>query len=232
MSDTPLDGAAILDSVVAFIRRFVVLTDSQLIVIALWVAHSHAPEAVDITPFLAINSAEKRCGKTKLLEVLKLLVRNPWLTGRVTAAVLIRKVHAECPTLLLDESDAAFAGNKEYSEALRGVLNSGHSRDGLASCCVGQGSNITYQDFRTFCCKAIAGIGRLPDTVADRSIPIRLKRRAPNEKVARFRQREARTSALELHDHLAAWAKNNLEILRDLRPALPDALSDRQQDGA
>jgi len=37
------------------------------------------------------------------------------------------------PTLLLDESDAAFARDKEYSEALRAVLNSGHSRGGVAS---------------------------------------------------------------------------------------------------
>ena len=63
-------------------------------------------------------------------------------------------------------------GEKEYAEALRGVLNTGHRRGGKASCCVGQGANITYKDFSTFCPKAIAGIGKLPDTVADRSIPI------------------------------------------------------------
>ena len=35
---------------------------------------------------------------------------SPWLTGRVSAAVLTRKVDGETPTLLLDESDAAFTG--------------------------------------------------------------------------------------------------------------------------
>jgi hypothetical protein len=37
--------------------------------------------------------------------------------------------------------------------------------------------------FSTFCPKAVAGIGCLADTVADRSIPIRLKRKLPSEKV-------------------------------------------------
>ena len=68
--------------------------------------------------------------KTLLLEILSLLVANPWLTGSASRAVLVRKIDAEQPTLLLDESDAAFARDREYAEALRGVLNSGHSRDG------------------------------------------------------------------------------------------------------
>src|SRR5262249_47955765 len=148
----------------------------------------HALKAARETPYLAIHSAEKQSGKTRLLEVLELLVHKPWLTGRVTAPCLIRKVDHVSPTLLLDESDAAFNGEKEYAEALRGILNTGHREDGKASCCVGQGANVTFKDFRTYCAKAVAGIGRnLPDTVMDRSIPILLKRQVAGEKVARFR---------------------------------------------
>jgi hypothetical protein len=98
-----------------------------------------------------------------------------------------RKIDAERPTLLLDESDAAFKGDREYAEALRGVLNSGHRRGGKTTVCVGQGAEIGFKDFSTYCPKAIAGIGKLPDTVQSRSIPIRLKRRAPGERIERFR---------------------------------------------
>ena len=69
----------------------------------------------------------------RLLEVLELLVAKPWLTGSVSAAVLARKVHQVRPTLLLDESDAAFKGEREYAEALRGVLNSGFKASGSYS---------------------------------------------------------------------------------------------------
>jgi len=179
-------GAALLAEVESFIRRYIVATDAEIILITIWAIHTHMMKAAKSTPYLAITSAEKQSGKSRLLEVLELLVHKPWMTGRVTAACLTRKIDAEHPTLLLDESDAAFNGDKEYAEALRGILNTGYRWNGVASCCVGQGANITYKDFHTFGAKAIAGIGKLPDTVADRSIAIKLKRRAPTEQVQDF----------------------------------------------
>ena len=87
----------VLDELAGFVRRFVVMTDAQADAVALWIVHTHAFDAAEQTPYLAISSAEKRSGKTRLLEVLELLVARPWLTGRVTAAVLARKVDAERP---------------------------------------------------------------------------------------------------------------------------------------
>jgi hypothetical protein len=221
--------AQLLDDVSAFIRRFVHLVPEQATVVTLWSVHTHGLKHAITTPYLSITSAEKRSGKTRLLEVLELLVARPWLTGRVTAASLIRKIDRDHPTLLLDESDAAFNGDKQYAETLRGVLNSGHRRGGSASCCVGQGSNIAVKDFQTFGAKAIAGIGKLPDTVADRSFHIRLKRKGPREKVDRFRPRLVKPQADALKKSLETWA-GQLKDLPD--PSLPDALTDRQQDGA
>jgi hypothetical protein len=223
---------ALLDDVAAFVRRFVNLTHAACIAVALWVVMTHAFDAFDTSIYLAITSPEKRSGKTRLLEILELLVRNPWLTGRVTAACLVRKIEAQQPTLLLDESDAAFASDKEYSEALRGVLNTGHRRGGSASCCVGKGANVTFRDFPTFCPKAIAGIGKLPDTVADRCLPIRLRRQAPRERVERFRRRDVEPEAIHLRDRITVWTAARLEHLRNSRPSLPESLTDRQQDGA
>ena len=225
----PPSGAEILDSVEAFIRRFVSLTKAHARIVALWVVHTYAFDAAECTPYLAINSAEKQSGKTRLLEILRLLVFNPWSPGRVTAAVPIRKIHAEKPSLLLDESDAAFNGEETYAEALRGVLNTGYRRRGSASVCVGQGQNIGYRDFSTYCPKAIAGIGKLPDTVADTSWPIRLKR-AQRGSVERFRERTVACEAQEIVAKLAAWCTANLERLRGARPAIPGQLSDRQAD--
>ncbi len=227
-----IGGSKILDEALAYIRRFVSLSEAQARVLALWVCHTYVFSAAIATPYLAITSAEKQSGKTRLLEVLDTLVLNPWLTGKVTAAVLTRKIDAEHPTLLLDESDAAFGGDKEYSEALRGVLNTGHRRGGKASCCAGQGANISFRDFSTFCPKAIAGIGKLPDTVADRAIPIRLKRAAPGESVERFRLRDINSEAARLREQIEAWCTKVVGQLNAARPELPDSLSDRQQDGA
>jgi hypothetical protein len=226
------DAGAILSHVYNYVRRFVSLSEQQARIATLWIVHTYAFCAAEATPYLAITSAEKQSGKTRLLEVLETLVANPWLTGRATAAVLTRKIDQDEPTLLLDESDAAFNGQKEYAEALRSVLNTGYRRGGKASCCAGQGAEVTCRDFSTFCPKAIAGIGTLPDTVADRAIPIRLKRAAPGEAIQRFRRRDVATEAESLRAQIEAWSGNAVEKLRDARPELPPELSDRQQDCA
>jgi hypothetical protein len=223
-------GAEVLEKLVGFIRRYVALGEDQAILSALWILHTHALDAADTTPYLNIKSAEKRSGKTRLLEVHSLLVARPWFTGRVTSAVLVRKVADLTPTLMLDESDAAFKADKEYAEALRSILNAGFRRGGVASLCVGQGANLTYEDFPVYCPKAIAGIGKLPDTVADRAIPIELRRRRPSEKVERFRLRKVEPEAAPLRAETAAWADAHLEVLSTAEPELPDELDDRAQD--
>ena len=229
---TTANGVEVLNQTVKFIRQFVVLSDAQTVAIALWVAHTHAIDSAYITPYLNIQSAEKQCGKSLLLEVLELLVAKPWCTGRVSAAALVRQIDAIKPTLLLDESDAAFGRDKEYAEALREVLNMGHRRGGKATICIGPSTNITTKQFEVFAPKAIAGIGKLPDTVADRSLPIRLKRKAPSEGVSRFRRRHVEQEAKEIREQLVSWADSHKEVLRESSPGLPEELSARQQDGA
>ena len=92
----------IISQLAQLIRRYIALTAAEADVIALWIVHTHAFGAAETTPYLAITSAEKRCGKSRLLELLELLVAGPWLTGSVSAAVLFRTIHETHPTLLLD----------------------------------------------------------------------------------------------------------------------------------
>jgi hypothetical protein len=220
----------LLDDVQAFIRRYVVLTADQGLAVTLWTVHTHAVEVLGITPYLSITSAEKQSGKTHLLEVLELLVANPWLTGSVSAATLARKVQQR-PTLLLDESDAAFKGDSEYAETLRGVLNSGFKVSGVYSRCVGaSGTSLKVEDFSTFCAKGIAGIGSLPDTVRDRSILIRMQRKTASETVARKRERTIRRESEPLRERIAAWAGDHVDRLSALDLAPLESIPDRQAD--
>ena len=229
--EAQVEAATLLNDVEALVRRYVVLSLEESAAVTLWCVHTHAVEALGVTPYLAVTSAEKGSGKTQLLEVLELLVARPWLTGSVSAATLARKIDVERPTLLLDESDAAFKGDRDYAETLRGVLNSGFKVSGSYSRCVGaSGTSLKVHDFKTFCAKAVAGIGSLPDTVADRSIPIRLKRKAPAEHVERKRERRVRAEAAPLRERLAAWAGETEETLSALELAPLDELPDRAAD--
>jgi hypothetical protein len=115
----------LLDDVRSFVRRFVVLDDHQADTIALWAAHTHAADAFGCTPYLAITSPEKRSGKTRLLEVLELLCREPLPTANISDAALFRVIDSKQPSLLVDEVDAVF-GKKSPREELRGMLNAGY----------------------------------------------------------------------------------------------------------
>ena len=170
------DGSALLDDLISLFRRYVILDEDALVALGLWVAHTHAFEAAEVTPYIVLTSAEKRSGKSRLLELLERLVSRPLMTGRVTAALLPRLIDAEQPTLLLDEADTIFRG--ESAETLRGIINTGFVKGGKSSINVPDGkSGWVVRHFNTYCPKVIAGIGSVPDTVMDRSIVIEMRRK-------------------------------------------------------
>ena len=220
-------GRAALD-LKGFIHRYVFLADPGRDGRAVGCPHAllrgEQGDAVS-----AISSAEPGSGKTLLLEVLALLVPRPWLTGRTTAAVLPRKIEAVTPTLLLDESDTAFRGDKDYAAALHGILNTGYKRSGASTVCVGQGANIDFRDFSTYCPKAFAGIGQLPDTVRARSFAIRLEKIA-DEQVEEFDEEDAEPAAAALCDRLEGFALRGVDQLRGARPERPAGLSPRTKE--
>ncbi len=224
--------AEVLSLVEELARRFVVFaSDHQVVAAVLWVAHTHAIDAADVTPYLHVHSVEKRSGKSRLLDVLALLVRSPWRVVTPSEAVVYRVLTKDQPSLLLDEVDAIFAGKgngaKEH-EGLRALLNAGFQRGTRVPRCVGPRQEL--QEFEVFGAKALAGIGTLPDTVADRAIPIRLRRRKASEQVERFRRRDVEGPASELHAGLASWASAALNTLRDARPTMPVEITDRAEE--
>ena len=89
--------------------------------------------------------------------------------------------------------DTVFGKGNE-NEELRAILNAGFERGSKVRRCVGP--NHDLKDFAVFCPKALAGIGRLPDTVSDRCIPIHLIAKKKSDKIQRFRKREVNVEGL------------------------------------
>jgi len=223
----PVDGAVLLGELVAYLRRYVAMTDEQADACALWTVHTHAFAAAETTPYLHITSAEKQSGKSRLLETLELVVSRPWHTSRASVAALVRKV-SDGITLLLDETDRSFEREKEYAAALLQILNAGYRTGAKATLCMGNKNEVV--DLPVFSAKAIAGLGSLPDTVEDRSILIAMKRAGPDEKVAKLRNRQGKAEGWPIRDRLAAWAQTHLAGLEEARPDLPEVLTARQED--
>ncbi len=225
-----LDGAEILDELRAALVRYVVLPDAHTAdALALWIAATHALPAFHHAPRLAIKSPEKRCGKSRLLDVIEGTCHAPLVTVSATPAAIFRSIGGEHPpTLLVDETDALFGSKKqaEANEELRALLNAGHQRGRPALRCVGP--NQTPTEFETFAMAALAGIGDLPDTIEDRSIIVTIRRRKPTETVAKYRTRRDGPALLAIREQLAAWLGPNIDHLRDMEPPMP--VDDRAAD--
>ena len=222
----PVDGAVLLDEIAATFRRFAVLPDHADEVLALWCVMTHAIDVITVAPIIAITSPEKGCGKSTVLDILSRLVRRPLPVSNVTSAALFRSIEKWSPTMIVDEADTFIRDNDE----LRGVLNSGHIKaTAYILRCVGE--EAEPRRFSTWGAKAIAAINKLPETLADRSIQIRLRRALPDERVDKIRR--AGSQGFERLARMAArWVADNTTALRHADPALPEGLSNRAGDNA
>ena len=211
-------------------KQFVVLSDHAATALALWSIFTWLIPVVDVAPILAISSPEKRCGKTTLLSILSKIVMNPLAASNISSACVFRAIEQWHPTLLVDEADT-FIGE---SEELRGILNSGHTRPtAYVIRAVPVGDEHTAKKFSTWGAKAIALIGKLPDTLHDRSIVIVLKRKHGGEKVTKLRIADENLF-LNVAQKLKRFSQDYAEQVKKNRfinsPELASQLSDRAMD--
>jgi hypothetical protein len=230
---TPEDAAKItgelLETCRAWTRRYVVVSDEQAIIMAAWTLHTYVFAAFEVTPYLFISSPEKGSGKSTLLRILKAVAYRGRSSSGMSGAALARVVEAFRPTLFLDEIDAQMKGNKETAENIRGILNSGYEPEGVYTRCVG--SDFVVKDYPTFCPKCLAGIGKLWDTVSDRSIIIEMRRNLPGETIEPDRKSEVKAAAAPIKARLEEWAmRGAADLLRSIRPAPIAGFNPRQND--
>ncbi|MFF2134221.1 DUF3631 domain-containing protein [Streptomyces sp. NPDC058193] len=229
----PIDGAALLNEVEQFHRRFNVFPrEAAYVAVTLWDAHAHLLDAFDSTPRLAFLSPEPGSGKSRALEVVETLVPRPMLAVNARAAALFRSVSdpAGRPTILFDEIDTVFGPKAGDNEELRGFLNAGHRRSGVTYRCIGDGGNQTVVEFPSYTAVAVAGLGYLPDTITTRSVIIRMRRRARNEAAEPFRARLHEAEGHALRDRLAQWADQVREDISGRWPEMPEGVTDRPAD--
>lgn len=230
---TPEEAATItselLETCRAWIRRYVVVSDEQAVIMAAWVMHTYVFDAFEVTPYLFISSPEKGSGKSTLLRILKVLAYRGRSSSGMSGAALARVVEASRPTLFLDELDAQMKGNKETAENIRGILNSGYEPEGVYTRCVGK--EFAVKDFPTFCPKCLAGIGKLWDTVSDRSITIEIRRMLPEETIEQDRKVAVKAAAAPIKARLEDWTGRGMaELLRSIHPSPISGFTPRQND--
>jgi hypothetical protein len=220
-------GGLLLADMAETLHRFIALSPASADAEALWCLHTYVHEAASVSPNLCISSPEKRCGKTRNLQVLGCLVRRPLHTANITIAALTRVIDQYAPTLLLDEADTIFVNGGRAE--LRGVLNAGLYRsNAFVLRCIGDRKQP--KTCSVWCPKAIALIGHLPDTLEDRSIVIPMRRRNPEHHVDLLHVEKLFAELEPIRRRATRWALDHLDKLGNLNPNVPDNLHDRAQD--
>lgn len=220
----PVNGSELLSEIDRTIRRFIVCEPETAQAASLWIVMTWLMDVVKVAPLAVITAPEKRCGKTQLLDLIGKMSYRPMPTSSITPSALFRSIEMWQPTLLIDEADAFLDGNEE----MRGLLNAGHTRTNAFTIRT-VGDDHTPKRFNVWGAKAIAGIGKLQDTVMDRSVTLELRRKLDCEQVERIRHAEPGLFEI-LCRKICRFAEDNRETIRNARPALPEELNDRAQD--
>lgn len=218
-----VEGAELIDEIANTIRRYVVLADEMAAAVALWVVGTHCFDAFRVFPRLTITSAEKGSGKTTLLDVIGALVPKKLMVANAKIASLFRAIEMVRPTLLLDEADTFINGDEE----LRGIINAGHRKDGAVLRSVGE--DYEPRQFSVWCPMAIGGIGKVPNTIEDRSIIIRLRRKRQEETVEGI-EPEHEATFERLASMAARWAADAVSALSVAKPQVPSGIYNRAAD--
>ena len=224
----------ILDDIEVLLRKLVILkSDAHYVAGTLWIAHTYPIDCFDFTPRLAIWSPEKRCGKSLFLELVKNLTEKSSFTSSISSSVLYRMISGDqVKVFLIDEADRIFGGkgDREKAEALNSIINSGFKRGAVVWRC--KPNSLEPQKFQTFAPIALAGIGTrsIPETIADRSVIIEMRRKYPNEKIIEYESDEAEELFAPLRAGLASWSDSIKSELRLCRPDFPSELNSRARD--
>lgn len=219
-----VQGANLHDEIVATIKRFIICNEETAIATALWCSFTWLIDHVQVAPIAVITAPEMRCGKSQLLNIIQRLSKKPLIASNISPAAMYRVIELCQPTLLIDEADTFLKENEE----LRGVVNSGHTRDS-AYAIRSVGNDHTPKQFSTWSAKAICGIGSVAGTIQDRAIMLEMRRKLPNETVERIRHAEPDLFET-LRSKLARFAEDAAEYIANAKPILPENLNDRAQD--
>ena len=222
-----VDGASLAEEVRDTLRAHVVFAapgDADLA--TLWALGSYLMGEWRLWPRLLITSPTKQCGKSTLLEVLEAVTHRGLILSNAKPAGVFRAIEAWTPTLLLDEADTWM----KQDEELAGILNSGHTRRTARVIRVQDvGGELKPTLFSTWCPMVIAGIGGQRDTLMSRSIIIGLRRKLPDETVARLPM-DLHERSLRLRRQSLRWANDNAIRIGASVTEPPDCGNDRRRD--
>lgn len=210
----PVDGAELLDVLVALLERYASLPDGGAVAVALWALYTWCFRAFAVAPNLMITAPERESGKTRVTELLSWMVPRAKPVSDASAAAIIRGIERDGPTLLFDEAQHFL--NRRPDDPIRGILLAGFTkRFATVERCEGDAHEVRV--FSTFCPKAMNGrkLATIDDMLTSRSVVIPMMRaRKPLPELRADRDPVGE----DIRCQCARWRDDHRSALREANP--------------
>ena len=222
----PVATLALLSELETQFRRYIIVhREPVAVAITLWICFAWCHEIATYSPILVIQGGDTATAKTTASKVIALLTPRAYVVAEPRGATLYRLVDRYHPTLIVDDADRLLPRRPDLAH----IVNVSWTR-GTTIPRVDARGDIHHYD--PFCPKVLNGIGltaHLDRATQTRCITAELLPKLASEKVANFRHAIRDEHFLTLRRKLARWAADNMSVLANADPAMPEALGDRQQ---
>lgn len=209
-------GATLFGQLTAFLRRFIVMGDDLLDLLALWIVGTYLYAIFEYFPYLVLRSPEKRCGKTRTLDSISLLAFNAHQpTASPTEAQIFREPREDGGVQIFDEMEG-MTSDKERWSSVTSVFNAGFHKGQVVARYRKTSQGQQKETFETYVPRAIASISALETTLEDRSIMFMMQRLLPGQQTERFSLRRLDAEARTLRDDLHIFALSMAPMIAEL----------------
>jgi hypothetical protein len=217
---------ALLEELQAFFSRFLYLQPGDALVLALWVLFDHTHDCHRHSPRLFIWSPTFECGKSTALQILELLVVNPFPAVNPTEAVIFRApTLMKNATMLYDEADTWL---KDGNSAMVGVLNSGFGPKSLAKAPRMNMDTKEIEVYQTWAPTVFASrLKKLEGGLVRRSIKVSMMKASASQEPEEFISEVHSDQVRRLKERVAQWAEQARGRLKGAKPAMPAGLKHR-----
>lgn len=212
-SSDVVNGKDLLDRLTCLFSSYVFFRDKRIpLLLAIWVIGTYLFKIFTFYGYLWITSPTKRCGKSKLLDLLSHVCFNATpLTVIPSEASIFREVDENDATQIFDEVESLHERDKEKHIEIFSLLNAGFQKGSMVSRMEKEKEKFITIYFSVYSPKALAGIKKVTDTIEDRSFQISMVRKLKEETIKRFKPQKQKCEIESLREDLYIWALQKAE---------------------
>ncbi|WP_443743760.1 DUF3631 domain-containing protein [Sutterella sp.] len=225
---------AVVEELIALVLRVVHCSDAAARTVAYFCLATWFLEYSEYAPYLTITAAQKRCGKSTLMDLMQGLCRRPLPVGAAPSAPFVfRSLEEYEPTAFFDEVDTYLARHDE----LQGILNSGITRNSaFVGRTVGKDSaSLKPKTFKCFGMKVFSGIRAdgAGAALMDRAIIVKLEPAPKGRKLTKLRdvpQKDLEVLRRKMARLAVEWGPKMKGLRPHERPRYPESFNSRECD--